>query len=153
MDSAEEGAQEMTGELARWDLIMVYLKCACAWRYFSKGTDNMPHCRVSPRRCGHASLLIFFLSYSARFSFSSASILSFPLPLSFPPLSSRYIWANIHFVLKREYLCLTAFVVQHAVVTGAVCVFCLHERFNILGWILGHLGSIFNHITVHNFEI
>lgn len=118
MDSAEEGAQEMTVELARWDLIMVYLKCACVWRYFSKGTDNMPHCRVSPRRCGHASLLIFFLSYSARISFSSASILSFPLPrslaplsISFPPLSSRYIWANIHFVLKREYRCLTAFVV------------------------------------------
>lgn len=91
---------------------MHYLKCVCG-SIFQKGTDNMPHCRVSLRRYEHASLLIFFFHILPDFHFL-LPVFSFPLSLSvapssisLPPPSLCYIRTNIHFVLKRENMYLT----------------------------------------------
>jgi len=72
-------------------------------------------------------------------------------------LSPRFPSSFVLLYLSKYPLCAkkrvsfdSSLLSQHAIITGAVCKFCLLEQFNILEWIRCNFSSIFNLIIVHS---
>lgn len=155
MDLAEEKAQELTVELARWDLIMVYLKCACVWGIFQKG-QIICHTAGSPPGGMGTHHYSYFSSHILPGFHFLLPVFSRSLSLSHSP---AYLFPSLFLLLylskyslcakKRVSVFDSSSLSQHAIITGTVCVFCLHKLFKSFGWILGHFRSIFNCIIVH----